>query len=256
MKLELALSAAQDICRRICAAHDIALVTPGSPGYEILRTVVIGGLQAIPGTPVTDETLDHVQRRVSFALPPVGAVEALKLIPTAGPVLADLAARIGADKVVVLIAPEVWGETWALLKVIAHEVGHALAIQRVLRDGGSLALVVWCLAYGLNASARGWLEACEYTANVQGDILFDQADPDEAVNRTVETLKSYVGDDETALTIARDTLQSAADSMMTGAPHGEGTPFAEVLAEVSKVTGKQPVFDAPKRLWVWISSER
>lgn len=256
MKLELSVQAARDIAKRISDKHGCSLVVPGTPGYEILRTTVIGALKALPGSPVTDETLDYVERRVSFAIPPISAVKLLGLIPTAGPILADLATRIGADKPVVLVAPEVWDEALTIPAVIAHEIGHCLAILRVIREGGDIGLAVWCCAYGLHASLRASLEACEYTANVSASVIFDEAVPEEAAAAALERLRSYVGDDEAALTIARDTLGSAADSLASGVLHGEGTPFAEVLAEVERTTGKTAVFDRAHNRWAWITSER
>lgn len=255
MKLDLSIGTARAIAQRLCDSEGVALVAPGTPGYEILRTLVIGGLQVLPGSPVTDETLEHVQCHVSFALPPVGAVKLLEMIPTAGPILASLASRVGADKPVVLIAPEVWDSEWSLLRVLAHEIGHCRAILRALREGGEIGLAMWCLGYGANASMRASLEACEYTANLSADIMFDQADPAEAIERTAETLKNYLGGDEAALTIARATLQSAADSLMSGALHGEDTPFAAVLTEITRVTGKRPLFDEVRKLWVWATVE-
>lgn len=256
MKLELSLSAARAIAKRISDKHACALVVPGDPGYEILRTIVIGALKALPGSPVTDETLDHVERRVSFAIPPLSAVKLLAMIPTAGPVLAEIATRVGADKPVVLMAPEVWDEALSIPAVIAHEIGHCLAILLALREGGEIGLAVWCAAYGLHASLRASLEACEYTANVSAAVIFDEASPEEAAALVLERLKSYVGDDEAALTIARDTLGSAADSLASGVLHGEGTPFAEVLAEIERATGKTAVFDHPHARWAWIDTAR
>ncbi len=39
MKLDLSIGTARAIAQRLCDSEGVALVAPGTPGYEILRTL-------------------------------------------------------------------------------------------------------------------------------------------------------------------------------------------------------------------------
>lgn len=228
------------IVRSLYQQTGINLVAPGDPLYGEARVVVTRGYEFINNAafrPALDETArQRIAERVSFTLPGVGVSGLLRMVPHVGTILASLVGEIGAARPTVVLAPKVWEDGGMLVRVAAHEIGHGLVLNRVSHANGSgeelgaaLATAMWCLAYGTVPWFRAWSEACEKTADVEGAVIVEGADIDDAVQSEISAMAFYGVTAPADFDPAARVIRSCGASLHDGQLHGIGTPMHTLL---------------------------
>jgi len=228
------------ISRQFCQQLGLNLVAPGDPLYDEARVIVVRGYEFINNAafrPALDEAARaRVAARVSFTLPGVGVAGLLRMVPQVGTLLATLVADVGAARPTIVIAPDVWGDARTLVRVLAHEVGHGLVLNRVSHSNGDpgelgalIATALWCLSYGSVPWFRAWSEACEKTADVEGEVIINGTDVDVAVASEIQAMQFYGVTAPADFDPAARVIRSCGESLRVGQLHGLGTPMHALL---------------------------
>lgn len=228
------------ILRMFCHQLGINIVAPGDPLFDEARIIVVRGYEFINSAsfrPALDEAARaRLAARVSFTLPGVGAAGLLRTVPQVGTLLASLVSGIGAAWPTIVVAPDVWPDARLCIRVLAHEIGHGLVLNRVSHNSGdsgeigeTIATAMWCLAYGSVPWFRAWSEACQKTADVEGEVIINGTPIDVAVESEIGAMQFYDVTASADFDPAARVIRSCGESLRSGQLHGRGTPMHALL---------------------------
>lgn len=223
--------------RALYRANGFNLIVPGDPLYDAARTASVGtyaGILRIAGSPLSSEAEESAARRVSFSVPGAQVSGALRLVPYVGGELASFAGFIGSARPTAIIAPDVWADRSLCVRVLAHEGGHCLDLDRQAHAEGdvsaALATAMWCLSYIAVPWFRGWTEACQKTLDVQARVIVDGESVDDVVASEIDAMRSaYALADDAAMATVERVLRACGASLKAGKLHGRNTMLHAML---------------------------